>query len=65
MGARYTVAGTHRSTGAGWNGFRAPIHVKASLTLALLQVSHCARALLLLQLGQDGGLTLREGWHFL
>lgn len=64
MGSRYAVAGTHRSTGAGWNGFGAPIHIDASLTLGLLQVSHCAWALLLLQLGQDGGLTLREGWHF-
>lgn len=65
MRTRYTVAETHHCTGAGWNRFRTPIHINASLTLALLQVSHCARALLLLQLGQDGGLTLREGWHLL
>lgn len=65
MGSRYAAAGTHRSTGTGWNGFRAPIHIDTSFTLGLLQVRHCAWALLLLQLGQDGGLTLREGWHFL
>lgn len=44
--------GTHRGTG--WGGLGAPVDVGAPLPLAVLQTRHRARALLLLELGQDG-----------
>lgn len=57
--------GTHHSAGAGWGRLGTPIHINTALPLGLLQVGHCARPLLLLELGQDGGLTLGERRHLL